>query len=82
MNFSMIWRRKIFDRLSSATTSMLVNESHTNQDIALLQGVHLSPFCFLIAAKGLKYLIDSSIRMNSKGIMWGMTRILEGYFNH
>lgn len=68
MNFPTLWRKWIRECLGTATTSVLVNGSSTEEfqlERGLKQGNPLSPFLFLIVAEGLnvmmKYLIENGL---------------------
>ncbi|GAU21330.1 hypothetical protein TSUD_372250 [Trifolium subterraneum] len=64
MNFPLKWRRWISECIRSASTSVLVNGSPTEEfffERGLRQGDPLSPFLFLIAAEGLQAMLKASV---------------------
>jgi hypothetical protein len=64
MRFSVKWRRWIMECISSASASILVNGSPTNEfkfERGLRQGDPLSPFLFLLAAEGLNVMMKASV---------------------
>ena len=73
MNFPTLWRKWISECVGSATTSVLVNGSPTEEFVierGLRQGDPLSPFLFLLAAEGLSVLMQSMV---SAGLYHGYT---------
>jgi hypothetical protein len=67
MAFSVLWRKWIKECVSTATASILVNGSPTDQfplQRGLRQGDPLSPFLFLLAAEGLNVMMTSAVRNN------------------
>ncbi|XP_024634413.1 uncharacterized protein [Medicago truncatula] len=72
MSFPVLWRKWIKECVSTATASILVNGSPTDEfplERGLHQGDPLSPFIFLLAAEGLNIIIKSVVARN----------IFEGY---
>ena len=65
MNFPTLWRKWRRECVGSATTSVLVNGSPTNE-FPIQRGLHhvdpLSPFLFLLAAEGLNVLMNAVVR--------------------
>jgi len=67
MAFPVLWRKWIKECVSTATASILVNGSPTDQvplQRGLRQGDPLSPFLFLLAAEGLNVMMSSTVRNN------------------
>jgi len=64
MNFPTLWRKWICECVGSATTSVLVNGSPT-EEFNIERGLQLedplSPFLFLLAAEGLNVLMQSLV---------------------
>jgi len=72
MNFPVLWRKWIKECVSTATASVLVNGSPTDEfplERGLRQGDLLSPFLFLLASEGLNVMMSEMVTAN----------IFEGY---
>lgn len=66
INFSIKWGKWILECVSSASASVLVNGSPSgnfNLGRGLRQGDPLSPFLFLIVAKGLSLLVSKAVEI-------------------
>jgi hypothetical protein len=64
MNFPTLWRKWIMECVSTASASVLVNGSPTDEfkfERGLRQGDPLSPFLFLIAAEGLNVMMNALV---------------------
>jgi hypothetical protein len=67
MAFPVLWRKWIKECVSTATASVLVNGSPTEEfpmQRGLRQGDPLSPFLFLLAAEGMNVLMSSVVENN------------------
>ncbi|CAJ2642053.1 unnamed protein product [Trifolium pratense] len=67
MSFPTLWRKWIRECVGTATTSILVNGSPTDEfplERGLRQGDLLSPFLFLLAAEGLNVLMEAMVARN------------------
>jgi hypothetical protein len=67
MAFPVLWRKWIRECVRTATASVLVNGSPTNEfplERGLRQGDPLSPFLFLLAAEGLNVLMEAVVEQN------------------
>ncbi|GKV38639.1 hypothetical protein SLEP1_g46528 [Rubroshorea leprosula] len=75
MRFCATWRKWIQECLKSSSVSILVNGSPTNQfpvNKGIRQGDPLSPFLFLIVAKGLNGIVASVVEKGRyKGVVIG-----------
>jgi hypothetical protein len=64
MAFPVLWRKWIRECVRTATASVLVNGSPTEEfplERSLRQGGPLSPFLFLLAAEGLNVLMEAVV---------------------
>ncbi|GAU42656.1 hypothetical protein TSUD_398610 [Trifolium subterraneum] len=67
MSFPTLWRKWIKECVGTATASVLVNGSPTDEfplERGLLQGDPLSPFLFLLVAEGLNVLMEAMVARN------------------
>ncbi|PNX58915.1 cysteine-rich receptor-like protein kinase, partial [Trifolium pratense] len=67
MSFPTLWRKWIRECVGTATASILVNGSPTDEfplERGLRQGDPLSPFLFLLAAEGLNVLMEAMVERN------------------
>ncbi|MCH83355.1 putative non-LTR retroelement reverse transcriptase, partial [Trifolium medium] len=67
MGFPTLWRKWIKECVCTATASVLVNGSPTDEfplERGLRQGDPLSPFLFLLAAEGLHVLMEAMVERN------------------
>ena len=67
MSFPVLWRKWIKECVSTATASVLVNGSPTDEfplERGLRQGDPLSPFLFLLAAEGLNIIMKLVVERN------------------
>ncbi|XP_039683022.1 secreted RxLR effector protein 78-like [Medicago truncatula] len=67
MEFPVLWRKWIKECVTTATASILVNGSPTEEfplQRGLRQGDPLSPFLFLLAAEGMNVLMSSVVGNN------------------
>ncbi|GAU11113.1 hypothetical protein TSUD_197370 [Trifolium subterraneum] len=78
MNFPWKWRRWISECVRSASASVLVNGSPTDEftfERGLRQGDPLSPFLFLIAAEGLNAMVNDTLMVADKN--WANIRAIK-----
>ncbi|GAU29920.1 hypothetical protein TSUD_148290 [Trifolium subterraneum] len=67
MSFPTLWRKWIKECVCTATTSILVNGSPTDEfplERGLRQGEPLSPFLFLMAAEGIHVFMEAIVERN------------------
>ncbi|XP_071712515.1 uncharacterized mitochondrial protein AtMg01250-like [Rutidosis leptorrhynchoides] len=86
MHFGKKWINWIRACLSSASISVLVNESPTEEfalDRGICQGDPISPYLFIIVAEGLSALIKSAIDTSLfKGIEVGKDKVLVSHLQY
>ncbi|XP_071727561.1 uncharacterized protein [Rutidosis leptorrhynchoides] len=86
MRFSSKWRRWILTCLSSASISIIVNRSPTNEfslGRGIRQGDPLTPFLFIIAAEGLNILKKAAINCGLfKGVEIGSDKIIVSHLQY
>ncbi|XP_071727074.1 uncharacterized mitochondrial protein AtMg01250-like [Rutidosis leptorrhynchoides] len=79
MGFGHKWRSWISSCLKSASVSVLVNGSPTNEfnlELGVRQGDPLSPFLFIIAAEGLNWLAKTAVSNNLlRGVEIGTNKV-------
>ncbi|MCI34468.1 RNA-directed DNA polymerase (Reverse transcriptase), partial [Trifolium medium] len=80
MSFPALWRKWIKECVCTATASVLVNGSPTDEfplERGLRQGDPLSPFLFLLAAEGLHVLMQAMVEHQLfSGYSFGMQNSL------
>ncbi|XP_071688191.1 uncharacterized protein [Rutidosis leptorrhynchoides] len=86
MGFGVKWRNWISSCLSSASVSILVNGSPTDE-FALRRGIRqgdpLSPYLFIIVAEGLNAMIKQALQVNLiKGIEVGKDRVIISHLQY
>ncbi|XP_071712476.1 uncharacterized mitochondrial protein AtMg01250-like [Rutidosis leptorrhynchoides] len=86
MGFGVIWRKWILSCLQSATISVLVNGSPTNEfklKRGVRQGDPLSPFLFILAAEGLNVITKGVVNSNMfKGVEIGSEKIFISHLQY
>jgi len=68
MAFPVLWRKWIKECVSTATASVLVNGSPTDEfhlERGLRQGDPLSPFLFLLDVEGLNVMMSEMVNTNN-----------------
>nr|GEV30754.1 transposon TX1 [Tanacetum cinerariifolium] len=80
MGFGCKWHRWIMACFHSASMSILVNASRTDEfvlEIGIRQGDPLSPFLFILAAKGLNAIVSEAVSYGVlRGINVGIDQVL------
>nr|GEW19517.1 cysteine-rich receptor-like protein kinase [Tanacetum cinerariifolium] len=86
MGFGCKWRRWIMTCFHYASMSILVNVSRTDEfvlEIGIRQGDPLSPFLFILAAKGLDAIVSEAVSYGVlRGINVGVDQVLVSYLQY